>query len=289
MKKINLVVMTFVMTMFANCSNDDIQSESYNELKVVFSVANKDGFDNDTRAVKTDWENGDEILIALEGPSDFGWYSISGHNCMKLKKTADGWTTDISNLNLNLLENGRSFIACYYHGAVGCGNWTNNRSGDFYLSGYKGGEILTAEGINKGKYIYIGTTFDLGIIQLSRNPRDFQISIKNLASAEKPDGTWKFYILDSNNDAADGFDHLAAGKELISNGSFASLTTNYSTGINYGGDVVFYFANYNSTETSLKFKLTDGTDTYVYETTNIPQGGKAYYLPAITDTKWAKE
>jgi hypothetical protein len=65
--------------------------------------------------------------------------------------------------------------------------------------------------------------------------------------------------------------------------------TDYSTGINYKGDVVFYFSNAGSDETSLKFELSNDDDPYtfyIYETTIIPEMGKAYYLPEITDSEW---
>ena len=80
----------------------------------------------------------------------------------------------------------------------------------------------------------------------------------------------------------------AAGNAFLYYDGFGAFTADYSTGINYGGDVVFYFSNAGTNETSLKFKLTDGTDTYIYTTTTIPKGSNAYYLPAITDSKWTK-
>lgn len=67
MKKIFMAAMALVMAVFTSCSKDDVQLERNNELKVTFNVVDKVGFDTDTRAVKTGWEAGDEVLIVMQG------------------------------------------------------------------------------------------------------------------------------------------------------------------------------------------------------------------------------
>jgi hypothetical protein len=155
------------------------------------------------------------------------------------------------------------------------------------LSGYKGGEHLTYQG-DAAEYTFDGTNIDLGTITLERYVQDFQISIKNLASAGKADGTWELYILNADGDRAHNMYFDAAGKAFLRDTGFGTYDTHYSTGINYKGDVVFYFTTAGSDETSLVFNLTDGTNTYTYTTTTIPEMGKAYILPEITDAKWNK-
>lgn len=282
MKKVFMAAMTLVMAVFASCSNDDAPIEGIGDFKVNFTVADKPGFDSDTRAVKTGWENGDEILIAVQ--SEEGWTDAEGSfNCFKLKYNGSAWTTDDTGFDATSIADGKSYIAVYHPGTITLGNSAG--TGKQYLSGYKGGEYLYI----KATYNVTAGSIDLGTIAFKRYVQDFQISVTGLASAGKVDGTWKLYIKDADGGRAHNMNFNAAGKAFLCDSGFAIYDTHYSTGINYGGDVVFYFSNAGSDETSLKFELTDGTDTYTYATTTIPEMGKAYYLPAISDSKWTKQ
>ena len=284
MKKIFMAAMTLVMAVFASCSNEDVNVENNNELKVTFSVADKAGFGVDARAVKTGWEANDEILIVFNNSG--GWYNEDGYNYMKLKYNGSAWTTDVNSLDKSRLLGEQLYMAIYHPGTITVGNKLSS-PGYYELSGYKGGENLTYAG-DAVKYTYDGTNIDLGTIALERNSQNFQISIKDLASAGKADGTWKLYIKDAEGNDAHNMYFKAAGEAFLRDTGFGFYDEGYSTGINYEGDVVFYFSNTGSDETSLKFELTDGTNTYTYTTTTIPAMGKAYYLPAITDPKWTK-
>ncbi len=282
MKKIFLAAMTLVMAVFASCSNDDAQLEGIGDIKVNFTVADKAGFDADTRAVKTGWEANDEILIVFYN-SD-GWYNENGYNYMKLTYNGSAWTTDVNSLDKTRLLDEQLYMAIYHPGTITFGN--NVGIGMYELSGYKGGEYLTYAG-DAVKYTYDGANIDLGIIALERHVQDFQISIEGLESAGKADGTWELYIQDAEGNRAHNMYFQAAGNAFLRDTGFGSYDTHYSTGINYKGDVVFYFSNAGSNETSLKFVLTDDTDTYTYTTTTIPDMGNAYTLPAITN--WTKQ
>lgn len=280
-----MAAMTLVMAVFASCSNEDVNVENNNELKVTFSVADKAGFGVDARAVKTGWEANDEILIVFYY-SD-GWYNENGYNYMKLQYNGSAWTTDMTNLDKTRLLDEQLYMAIYHPGTITVGNKLSS-PGYYELSGYKGGEYLTYAG-DAVEYTYDGANIDLGTIALERGVEDFQISVKDLASAGKAHGTWKLYIKDAGGEKADRMYFKAAGEAFLRDTGFGTYSSDYSTGINYKDDVVFYFQNTGSNETSLKFELTDGTDTYTYSTTTIPEKGKAYTLPAITDdTKWTK-
>ena len=283
MKKIFLAAMTLVMAVFASCSNDDAQLEGIGDIKVNFTVADKAGFDGDTRAVKTGWEANDEILIVLY--SSGGWYNANGYNYMKLKYDGSAWTTDMTSLDKTRLLNNVLYMAIYHPGTITIGEALSS-PGYYKLPGYKGGEYLTYAG-DAVKYTYDGTTIDLGTIALERDSQNFQISVKDLASAGKADGTWELYIQDAEGNSAHNMYFYAAGEAFLRDTGFGKYSTEYSTGINYGDDVVFYFSNAGSNETSLKFELTDGTDTYTYTTPKIPEMGKAYTLPAIAN--WTKQ
>lgn len=282
MKKIFLAAMTLVMAVFASCSNDDAQLEGIGDFKVNFTVADKAGFDGDTRAVKTGWEANDEILIAVQ--SEGAWTINDSFNCFKLKYNGSAWTTDKTGFDASVhFESGNSYIAVYHPGTITLGSSAGTEKQ--YLSGYNGGEILY---INS-TYTKTADGIDLGEIEFVRYSQDFQISIKDLASKNKADGTWKLYIKNAGGEIADKMYFKAAGEAFLRDTGIGTYSTNYSTGINYKGDVVFYFTNAGCTETPLTFELTDGTDTYTCTSTTIPAMGKAYYLPAITDAKWTKQ
>ena len=282
MKKIFMAAMTLVMAVFASCSNEDVNVENNNELKVTFSVADKAGLGVDARAVKSGWEANDEILIAVQ--SEAGWTIDGSFNCFKLKYNGSAWTTDKTGFDTSVhFESGNYYIAVYHPGTITLGNSAGTDRQ--YLSGYNGGEYLYD--INS-TYTKTADGIDLGEIELVRQSQNFQISVKDLASAGKADGTWKLYIKDAEGNEAQGMSFRAAGEVFLRDTGFGFYDEGYSTGINYKGDVVFYFSNTGSDETSLKFELTDGTDTYTYATDNIPEMGNAYYLPAITNAKWTK-
>ena len=281
MKIVLMAAMTLVMAVFASCSNEDVNVENNNELKVTFSVADKAGLGVDARAVKTGWEANDEILIAVQ--SKDGWTIDGSFNCFKLKYNGSAWTTDKTGFDTSVhFESGYYYIAVYHPGTITLGNSAGTDRQ--YLSGYNGGEYLYD--INS-TYTKTADGIDLGEIELVRQSQNFQISIIGLESAGKADGTWKLYIKDAEGNKAQGMSFRAAGEVFLRDTGFGFYDEGYSTGINYEGDVVFYFSNTGSDETSLKFELTDGTDTYTYSTTTIPEMGNAYYLPAIAN--WTKQ
>lgn len=286
MKKIFMAVMTLMMAVFASCSNEDVNVDNNNELKVTFTVADKAGLGVDARAVKTGWEANDEILIAVQ--SEGGWTELGKYNCFKLKYNGSAWTTDMTGFGTNVnFESGNQYMAIYHPGTITLVGVATDVMEP--LDGYKGGEHLQ----------YIGTysksgpsTFNLGTIKLKRNPNDFQISVKDLASAGQDDGVCELRIKDANDESnTTNIFPFQGGLALLTESGFSSPAPYIfpSTGINYGGDVVFYFSNNGCEATSLRFELEVGSDTYTYTTNTIPQGGKAYVLPAITSDGWSKE
>lgn len=284
MKKIFMAAMTLAVVLLASCSNEDLNVKN-NDVKVNFTVAEKVGFGADTRAVKTGWENGDEILIVLNSLG--GWYNEDGYNYMKLKYDGSTWTTDLTSLDPTRLINGQLYMAIYHPGTITVGEQEGS-PGYYKLPGYKGGEYLLFAGAAV-KYTYEGASIDLGTIAFERHSQEFQISVKDLASAGKANGTWELYIQDAEGNDAHNMYFYAADNAFLRDTGFGKYSTHYSTGINYKGDVVFYFSTAGSNETSLKFLLQIyNGDAYTYTTTTIPEMGQAYILPAITDPKWTK-
>lgn len=288
MKKIFLAAMTLVMAVFASCSNEDAPLEGIGDFKVNFTVADKAGFDGDTRAVKTGWEANDEILIVMQGKEDV-WCGANGYNYFKLQYNGSSWTADVTGLNKELLESGKKFSAIYHPGTITVVKKYDNRD-EYYLTGYKGGEYLYNSTSGSTTYTYTGGAIDLGDIVMIRYSQNFQISVKDLASKGKANGIWQLQIKNEGGNKASRIYYNPADEAfLTSTGTFSTYSKNYSSGINYANDVVFYFTNAGCTETPLTFELTDGENTYTCTSTTIPEMGKAYYLPEITDVKWTKQ
>ena len=277
MKKIFMAAMTLVMAVFASCSNEDLNVEN-NEVKVKFTVAEKPGFDADSRSVKTGWDNGDQILVVFNGLDAF-----DDANTLRLTKTADGWTADYSNIDIANLESSDNYKAIYYPGKVSFAE--SDVEYMLYFDTYKGGEYLSAE----GTYTVNGSEIALGTISMTRNEYMYQISVKGLASES---GNWTMTI--QREGGATFFEgHLAEGTLRVPTTTYNPNPVNVyknAGGVKYDGDVQFCFLkNIGNNNPAQLISLSNGTDTYEYQLSNQRfTGGATYLLPEISDTKWNK-
>ncbi len=107
MKKIIFAI--FAATAFLASCTKEVPVAEPQDIRVKFTVADKAAFGADTKAVKTGWEVGDEIIVVFK--SSTNWLDcINETNTVKLTKTATGWTSDASNITLALL-NGTDYFA----------------------------------------------------------------------------------------------------------------------------------------------------------------------------------
>ena len=167
------------------CQKDDSATIS-SEVKVNFTVADKAGFANDTRAVKADWSVGDQIVVLFEGSE--GWLDFSGNdNTLILNKTADGWDADDTNLPaLANLVSGKKYFAIHHTGQISIGNMTDATTYyTAYINSYytaytskKGIEYMSYS----GTYTLSGSEINLGSITMARPSKMFQISVDNLCN-----------------------------------------------------------------------------------------------------------
>ena len=282
MKKIFMAAMTLVMAVFASCSNEDLNVEN-NEVKVKFTVAEKPGFDADSRSVKTGWDNDDQILVVFKDADGLFWLdAFDDDNTLKLTKTAEGWTADYSNIDITKLASSADYHAFYYPGEVSfAGSADENYM--LYFDTYKGGEYLSAA----GTYTVNGSEIVLGKISMTRNEDMYQISVEGLASEN---GNWTMSL--QRGSGVQFMDtHLASGKLRVATTAYNPNALNVNEnagGVKYDGDVQFCFllnsANINPAKLIL---LSNGTDTYEYQLSNqFFTGGATYLLPEITDAKW---
>lgn len=292
MRKIFIAVMAFAAVAFAGCSKEAV-NDIRNDLRIKFTVANKPSLSSDTRALKSGWESGDQILLVFQGASGPLDYN-NGSNTITLTYNGISWSADKSKINTSLLSSDeKSYKAIYHPGNVTFGSY-DSHFGGYPLTGYKGGEQLEYSGL----YSYENDIIDLDIISLTRDSRDFQISVKDLTG-----NNWTLSIMNGSlGNSGVNIIHAMTNKLYLNPNSFllepkfANYTdvTRDATGVEYGGDVSFFFKKINTTiATTLTFVLTNGTDTYHYTKTSVTdstlEGGKAYYLPAITEAGWEQQ
>lgn len=289
MKKILMAVVALAVMGFVGCQKDDNAID--NKVKVNFTVADKASFDNGSRAVKSDWAVGDEILIIFEGSE--GWLDFTSHaNTLKLKKTADGWNAIDTNLPaLANLADGKKFYAIYNTGEISLGDM---RDATTYYTAYinsystaysnrQGMEYMYCS----GTYTLSGSEINLGSITMARPSKMFQISVDNLCNEPKV-YDWMMvlydeegnYIRDTNCEAI--YLYCLAPKGDMSIVGERNRVITY--GVDIDGDKVFYINNMNSEATVKYININFGSTSYFYEITpkNISDFfGKAWLLPAI--------
>lgn len=287
MKKYIIAALALLIT-FTNCSKEDISADN-NKIEVKFNVADKPSFDNNSRAVKQNWEEGDQILIAFGGGNDKLLLNNNNRNIpysLKLTYNAKGnWNIDDTNLpptDLFKMDGKGKYIAINYPGNVGI---KLNSPQGAYLDNYFGIHVFY-----EGEYTYNNELLDLGTIQMQRSDEYFQISIKNLGHSEDK---WYLYFDDSPHNRFQYIHNIPILNTVkLSKLTNGSNVNNKTRGLKYQGDLLFTFLkSKNITEkANITFILTNNTNTYHLTLEDAPnstlENGKAYSLPAITDSKW---
>ena len=289
MKKIFVAIFAAV-ALLAGCAKEAPVAESQ-DVKVTFSVTDKDGFGADTKAVKAGWEVGDEIVLIFHSGTEWLDYSNSA-NTVKLTKTAGGWTADASNATLASLT-GEKYYAVHHLGQMTLGSFSGTEA---KFTNYKGGEYLTAEGV----YSINGTNLELGTITMQRDPLLSQFSVKDL-TVESGD-TWELtiYAIIDNTMSTTGVAQCGVNAmRLISGGAIPSIGkygVYEASGVQNGSDVSFCFkelsirCEYEGSDLCYELKR-KGTKykTYYYSTTTKKFDdfdGHAFSLPSLESEKW---
>ena len=277
MKKVLMAAMTLVMAVFASCTNEDFNVEN-TDVKVNFTIAEKDGFGADSRAVKSDWANDDEIVIVFQGKD--GWLNCAnGDNSLKLTKTGTGWTVDDSEIPaIEDLSSGKSFFAIHHPGEMTLGN----QSGSLvYLDSYtSGNEYLYYQ----GTYTISGSEISLGQIVMKRPSSSFQISV-NIESSYT--GDWTMKLLNSSGFAIDQC-YTSLYMMLAADSQVSGTTTDGAQAVTIGTDKVFTFAaiGKNSSSAAQWISVTKTNGTFYYELSEAKTmsdlAGKAWTLPELT-------
>lgn len=300
MKRFLLAAVTFVLVAgFSSCTKDfdTLAENTNNDIKVVFSVADKDGFEGATRAVKTGWEAGDKIVVFFSTGTE--WLLADG-NANNLLLTYDGsnWSARANSIGDELLASASGyFFALHYDGEWSGIEETTSPKGHYIFDGYKGGVILSAS----GEYTIADNVITLPELTLKLDASAVQFSVKNLASVE---GDWTLYV---NHDRTkeDGYRDYDGYSPWIgysyrsvdiypysaTSAMIARTTYAYAQGVVNGEDISFFgrFDNHNGTiTTNYLFALKNNTTGKVYYYSYAPNpfaalsGKAAYLLPELT-------
>ncbi|MBR4037406.1 MAG: hypothetical protein IKJ02_02480 [Tidjanibacter sp.] len=210
MKKLFMVAMAIVVAAgFVACTKEDVSAPTY---KVEFTVGDKGGFDVNSRAVKTEWAAGDQILIITK-PMSGGYNEVaipnSDANCIRLIYNGSAWTVDRALTAEEIAARGEMgpWYAIHYRvkedKKVGLG--ADAGGGDVRLANYYGGEVLECTGV----FTITDGVVNLGAINMELSVYDslVQVSVPGLDLVTNPD--WKLTVLTGNYSSGNytGFAH----------------------------------------------------------------------------------
>ena len=174
MKKNIFAAMVVLATAFASCETIETDSRSFDELDLTFDVADPV---SDTRAIKSAWEEGDEILIVF-------YQKVEKGQQAKLKYTSGQWTLVQKPSGLGL-EAGSTikFKAIHFPGSIGYDKIDNT---DYYEQlGYAGGNVRILKEQRSGELTADGV-LPLGTIALDSKLSDseYQIVVPGISASD---------------------------------------------------------------------------------------------------------
>lgn len=284
MKKIFFVAIAMVCAAFIGCTKYEAPSVNNDDIKFVFSILEKPTLGTETRAVKTDWENGDQILIVFKSADP---NTIVGKNTVLLTYDGSAWTAEKSaDFDATTFHSTKQFSAHYHRGGIGFLE-------TILAENYKGGELYYAI---ECPYTQDGSNFNLGTINMKPYCEDviFQVSIPGLDE----DYRWDLSVTDQS--GKDIAWYLGGATMKISTvNTYPGFTADgqaaqsSSWGCKVGDDHIFWFElreDRASSATEYNFNLHSNggyneTYTVVKDATHTLEAKKAYKLPAITDAK----
>lgn len=291
-------IATFVCSaLLVGCSKNDTPPVRQ-DIKINFTVDGKAGFGADTKAVKTEWAVGDQILLLLEGAEGVLDYS-QYNNTIMLTRTAAGWTADASKVSIDKLADGKGYYAVHHEGNLTISESSAGSMTYYYMENYPGGIELNAS----GTYSITGNVLDLGKITMNIRRDIFQVSIPDFSLTT--DYAWMMAISLSGKYNQCG---LAKGKAYIRHDKnrFNFLTGEYASyhshGVLNGNDYSFCFTKIHEYEPkTITFNLNFGQEIYEYtpqsQIVPLELSDKAWLLPElktdedgnpVSGSKWVK-
>lgn len=241
MKRVILTAMMLCSLVLGSCTKN-IDTNTDTEIQISFNVGEKGGFGTDTKALRTGWEAGDQILVVFskEGSNtDLGVTST-------LTYDGTNWSaTGIPAEKKELLGNtDGSFKAVHYKPTSGdVGMNGINFAGTYGGPGY----VLECT----GTYIYTNyptekVTLNGSLDMVRADFCDTQISVP---AADLDDNeTWYLFVSTLGDKTTNAIQHYVLEGScgllsLTSDFKLQRTPTNYAIGEKIGGDYVFTFYN----------------------------------------------
>lgn len=303
MKK-SFIAAFIAIAAFASCNKIETAAPSFDELDITFDIADPDP---DTKAIKTSWEEGDEILILFENKTENGQQA-------KLRYVSGEWKVTQKPSNLGLSGNvSIRFLAIHFPGTISYDSTKDPKN----QLGYVGGNVRIAKQQTSGVLTSRGV-LPLGTINLDQklNSDEIQIVVPGISAKD-------FYSLSVTNNGhiikSSGEENEPYSYGCSYLASYYPYFDGYVT-ITYGGgigvikgvanaDGVAFTGYYNDpaarSDSEVKdtdpykyvFTLFDGENYYHY---TLPKNskktlaaGKAIKLPAFdgkgSQTNWKRE
>lgn len=259
MKRVILTAMMLCSLVLGSCTKN-IDTNTDTEIQISFNVGEKGGFGTDTKALRTGWEAGDQILVI---------FSKTGSNTdlgVTSTLTYDGtnWSaTGIPSEKKTIIGNSGKFKAVHYRSTAGdVGMNGINFTGTYGGPGY----VLECTGtytyINYPEKFLLNGSLDM----VRADFCDTQISVP--AADLDENETWYLFVSSLGDKSCDDDEYYTQFYVLEGSCGLLSLTsdfklqrtpTNYAIGEKIGGDYVFTFSN-------REYKVGDDLDQDVFVT-----------------------
>lgn len=308
MKKLFMVAMAIVVAAgFVACTKEDVSAPTY---KVEFTVGDKGGFDVNSRAVKTAWAAGDQIMVAFmpQGQTEYMVEATTSNKLFVIEFNGSAWAAKrgLTPEEFTAIGSKGNFVAVHYRvtGTDVLGVGMVAAANAYYLANYHGGEILEYE----GNYTVTDGVLALGNFDMSLalGGDQFQVSVPGIGfEGSRP---WRMSILKNTYVSGDitGYNfgnivHLknaAAGFSTINGASSFGDYSRAEYVINGTNDASYVFRPNTSDDSDVavygKYKFfimnEDLSKAYVYTVDRqfvagaylvTLEAGKAYVLPAF--------
>ena len=272
MKKFIYAISALAVMMAVGCSKEDVETPSP-EYKLVVNM-DKPSFGDDTRAVRTSWENGDVVYVVFDGDLYDG---ATAAKYLTLTYNNSSWTPTWVGTNIDEVaaKTTKTLRALYVNTPVTPDFWNN-------------GQFLTCDSTTKG--VYVMQCID-GTYTVSDSTITLNIALEHICSQITVRGI----------DVAGNWTLSCNELQAILGGTFdnsdnigvSAINFNYPmTGFANADGVSFYGYYPGATSGSnLIFTLTDGTKTYTRSFTDTGgiKAGDAIIMDGPDSGKWTEE
>lgn len=286
--------MVAMIAAFASCNKIETAAPSFDELNLSFDVADPA---SDTKAIKTSWEEGDEILILFRDKTANGQQA-------KLKYVSGDWTVVQKPSGLDLaVGNTIKFYAIHFPGTI---SYDVSASSAEQM-GYVGGNVRVKTGLTSGA-LTEGGVLPLGTINLDKklNDAEYQVVVPGISATTlyslciTCNGRLDPRAGRENNPYSGTYSYIETYQPYFTGSGFSySGGLSASKGVANADGVAFTCYTHTPSSSDVEasaykyvFSLYDGENYYYYTIAKSSEkeiaAGKAIKLPAF-DGKGAQE